>query len=259
MIEDLDERQSTRTAVTPTTRWGRLVNTLRWPPARPWPARQGWLVATAGLLLALVGGVGVFIGDGASVLGFGVAMAGGALVALAVAYRVRRSWPGLLVTLGSALVILVLADQASIIYLNAFGDRVAATVVARECTPQRGGAVGCDYEWQDDAGTTFVPDLLADDRFEVGDRAELVVDRNGWVSVRPADVMSPDSISLAVGLLGGPLLLLLVLRCLAVGEGWLPRRRQAAGADVSGADFGGTGTTGTTSADSDSDSDQAHR
>jgi hypothetical protein len=248
VIEDLGERQSTRTAVAPTSRWGRLVNTLRWPPARPWPAWQGWLVAGAGLLLAVVGGAGVFIGDGAMVLGLGVAMAGGALVALAVAYRIRRSWPGLLVTLGSALIVLVLADQANIIYLNAFGDRVVATVAARECTPQRGGAVSCEYEWQDSTGATFVPNLFADDRFEEGDRVELVVDRNGWVSVRPADVMSPDSISLVVGLLGGPLLLLLVVRCLAVGEGWLPRRRQAASAGFNG--------TAATSVESGSAADQ---
>ncbi|MFV2019800.1 hypothetical protein [Micromonospora sp. LOL_023] len=228
VIEDLGEQNSTRTAVTPASRRSRLVNTLRWPQPRPWPARQGWTVAGAGLLLSLIGAVGVFIGDTASVVGFGVALVGGALIAMAVAYRIRRSWPALLVALGVALVGLVLADLASIAYLNISGDQVTATVATADCAAPRGGVVDCDYEWQDSAGTIPVSDLLSDDQYEVGDQADLVVDRNGWVSARPVDAMSPDPVSLAVGLLGGPLLLLLVVRCLAVGESWLrlsPRSR----------------------------------
>ncbi|MFY1697831.1 hypothetical protein [Solwaraspora sp. WMMA2101] len=228
MIEDLGEQQRRdRTVLAGNSGWSRIGGLLRWPPPHPWPARVGWRVAAVGTGFAVLGTAGAFLGDVGSIVGFGMALIGGALLAVAVAYRVRRSWPGLLITLAVALVSMVVADLASIGYLTAAGDRVTAVVAARECTQQRGDVVDCEYQWQDASGAVLVPDLLSDDRYQVGDSAELLVDPAGVVSVRPADTMSPDLVSLLVAVLGGPLLVLLVVRCLAVGEGWLPRRDAA--------------------------------
>ncbi|WJK42500.1 hypothetical protein O7608_09040 [Solwaraspora sp. WMMA2056] len=232
MIEDLGEQQRRdRTVLAGNSGWSRIGGLLRWPPPHPWPARVGWRVAAVGTGFAVLGTAGAFLGNVGSIVGFGVALIGGALLAVAVAYRVRRSWPGLLVTLAVALVSMVVADLASIGYLSVAGDRVTAVVAARECAQQRGDVVDCDYQWQDASGAILVSDLLSDDRYQVGDSAELVVDPAGLVSVRPADTMSPDLVSLLVAVLGGPLLVLLVVRCLAVGEGWLPRRGATATTD----------------------------